>query len=143
MWAIIGGSGFEKFEQFQTVEELSRETPFGMTSEGFKKVSLEGKEILFIPRHGTDHDLLPSEVNYRANIFALKREGACKLLAFSAVGSLCEEAAPGDLVVPTQFIDRTKGIRKSSFCGEGFVGHLSLAEPVTKVLLEALREKQR
>ena len=140
MWAIIGGSGFEKFDAFKTIEELPRSTPFGETSVGFKKEELEGKEILFIPRHGTHHDRLPTEVNYRANIFALKKAGASKLLTFSAVGSLQNEYAPGDMVIPTQFIDRTKGIRKSSFCGEGMVGHVSLAEPVTGVFVNTLKE---
>ncbi|MCJ8277475.1 MAG: MTAP family purine nucleoside phosphorylase [Bdellovibrionales bacterium] len=140
MWSSIGGSGFEKFDNFKTVEELDRETPFGLCSEGFKKVELEGKEILFIPRHGTLHDLLPSEVNYRANIYALKKYGATKLVTFSAVGSLQNEYAPGDLVVPTQFIDRTKGVRKTSYCGEGIVGHVSLAEPVTPSFVSVLKE---
>ena len=140
MWAVIGGSGFEKFEDFKTIEELSRETPFGETSIGFKKVELEGREILFIPRHGTDHDRLPTEVNYRANIFALKKAGATKLLTFSAVGSLQNQYVPGDLVVPEQFIDRTKGGRKATFCGEGIVGHVSLATPVNQKFLGALKE---
>ena len=140
MWAIIGGTGFEKFEGFKTLEELDPQTPFGKTSIGFKKVDLEGEEILFIPRHGTDHDKLPSEVNYRANIFALKKYGATKLLGFSAVGSLQEELKPGDLVVPDQFIDRTKNLRKVSFGGEGIVNHVSLASPVTGSLVQALQE---
>ncbi len=140
MWAIIGGSGFEKFDEFKTIEELPRQTPFGETSLGFKKVELEGEEILFIPRHGTQHDKLPTEVNYRANIFALKKYGATKLIAFSAVGSLQNELAPGDMVVPSQFIDRTKGIRPSTFCGEGIVGHVSLAEPVNGVLTGTLQK---
>lgn len=141
MWSIIGGSGFEKFDQFETLEDLPRETPFGLTSQGFKKVSLNGHELLFIPRHGSHHDRLPTEVNYRANIYALRKMGATRLLAFSAVGSLKEDCKPGDLVVPKQFIDRTKGLRKSSFCGEGIVGHVSLAEPVHPSLLKALKQK--
>lgn len=141
MWSIIGGSGFENFEGFEAVEELSRETPFGLASEGFKKVRLEGKEILFIPRHGSHHDLLPSEVNYQANIFALRKQGATKLLAFSAVGSLQNEYAPGDMVIPEQFIDRTKGVRKTSYCGKGLVGHVSLAEPVTSPLVQVLKDQ--
>jgi 5'-methylthioadenosine phosphorylase len=140
MWAIIGGSGFEKFEGFKPLKELDRETPFGKASEGFKKVTLDGVEALFIPRHGMHHDLTPSEVNYRANIFALKKYGATKLLGFSAVGSLATEYAPGDLVIPTQFVDRTKGIRKTSFCGEGIVGHVSLALPVTADFVRALKK---
>lgn len=140
MWAIIGGSGFEKFDEFETLVELPRETPFGQTSLGFKKVLLEGEEILFIPRHGTDHGLLPTEVNYRANIFALRKAGATKLMTFSAVGSLANEYAPGDLVVPTQFIDRTKGLRKATYCGDGIVGHVSLANPVSEVCVSAMKE---
>ncbi len=139
MWAIIGGSGFEKFDEFVTIEELDRETPFGKTSKGFKKVSIDGVEALFIPRHGIHHSRLPSDVNYRANIFALKKMGATKLLGFSAVGSLANECVPGDLVIPHQFIDRTKGIRKSTFCGDGLVGHVSLAEPVTQALVSGLQ----
>ena len=139
MWAIIGGTGFEKFEGFKTIEELDRDTPFGKTSKGFKRVQLGGEEILFIPRHGTDHDQLPSEVNYRANIWALKKMGASKLLSFSAVGSLVNECAPGDLVVPHQFIDKTKSLRKTSYCGDGIVGHVPLAEPTSKVLISALQ----
>lgn len=140
MWAIIGGSGFESFEEFKTVEELPRKTPFGKTSKGFKIVEIEGKELLFIPRHGNDHSKLPSEVNYRANIYALKMHGATKLIAFSAVGSLADKYAPGDLVIPEQFIDRTKGVRPATFCGDGVVGHVSLANPVSKVFLSAMEE---
>lgn len=140
MWAIIGGSGFEKFDGFQAVEELDTATPFGDCSQGFKKVSLEGKELLFIPRHGSTHDKLPSEVNYQANIFALKKYGASKLLSFSAVGSLANELAPGDLVIPTQYVDRTKGKRAATFCGQGIVGHASLAEPVTDVFVKEIKE---
>lgn len=138
MWAVIGGSGFEKFDEFKAVENLSRETPFGETSIGFKKVELDGTELLFIPRHGTEHDRLPTEVNYRANIFALKKYGARKLLTFSAVGSLQNECAPGELVIPNQFIDRTKGIRGSTFCGDGIVGHVSLANPINSVMESSL-----
>lgn len=136
MWSIIGGSGFEKFDGFKTIEKLDRETPFGKTSEGFKKVSVNGNEALFIPRHGEHHSLTPSEVNYRANIYALKKMGATKLLSFSAIGSLDKHLAPGDMVVPNQFIDRTKGIRKVSFSGEGIVAHVSLAKPVSPELTE-------
>ena len=117
MWAIIGGTGFEKFEGFKNLGELSIETPFGLASPGFKKLDLNGVEFLFIPRHGKDHHLLPSEVNYRANIYALKKHGASKLLGFSAVGSLWEDGRPGDLVIPDQFLNFTKGLRNSSFFG--------------------------
>jgi len=140
MWSIIGGSGFESFEGFKVIEELDRETPFGLCSEGLKLVELEGVPLVFIPRHGSTHDLLPTEVNYQANIYALKKHGAKRLLAFSAVGSLSDDYAPGDLVAPSQFIDRTKGLRKSTFCGGGLVGHVSLAQPVNESLMSGLKE---
>lgn len=130
MWGIIGGSGFEKFDGFETVKILPRETPFGPTSTGFKKVRIAGAEALFVSRHGEHHEVGPSEVNYRANIYAMKLHGARAIASFSAVGSLRAELAPGDLVIPLQYIDRTKGVRKHSFCGDGIVGHMSLASPV-------------
>ena len=130
MLGVIGGSGFEKFEEFETVEHLERVTPFGQAASGFKKVKVEGSEFLFISRHGEHHEHLPSEINYRANIFALKKAGATSVVSFSAVGSLQQEYAPGDLVVPYQYIDRTKGIRNHTFLGEGLIGHVSLARPV-------------
>lgn len=138
MWAIIGGSGFENFEEFETLEELDTQTPFGQSSSGLKKVSLGGQEVLFLSRHGKHHERLPSEVNYRANIFALKKYGASKIMSISAVGSLKKEFKPGDLVLVDQYIDRTKSIRKHSFCGEGLVGHVSLARPVTRELSESI-----
>ena len=134
MWAIIGGSGFEKFDGFENLGVLPRETPFGLASSGFKKVRVAGKEALFLSRHGEHHELLPSEVNYRANIFALKAAGAKAIVSFSAVGSLRAELEPGHLVLPLQYIDRTKGIRKHTFCGDGIVGHMSLAHPVCDAL---------
>ena len=130
MLAVIGGSGFEKFTGFRTLENLPRDTPFGLASSGFKRVAIGGKEIVFVSRHGEHHELTPTEINYRANIFALKRAGARAVISFSAVGSLQAPYAPGDLVLPTQFIDRTKGLRRHTFCGEGLVGHMSLAYPV-------------
>jgi len=134
VWAVIGGSGFEKFDGFETVSLLPRETPFGMASSGFKKVRVNGKEILFMSRHGEHHEMLPGEINYRANIFALKAQGAKAILSFSAVGSLRAELQPEHMVIPLQFIDRTKGQRKHSFCGDGVVGHTSLAHPVCETL---------
>lgn len=136
MWGIIGGSGFENFEGFQVIEELPRETPFGSASSGFKRVSIDGHEALFLSRHGKHHEDLPSEINYRANIYALKKAGAKAILSFSAVGSLKAEFKPGDMVVPTQYIDRTKGLRASTFLGAGVVGHISLADPTSHELVE-------
>jgi len=140
MWGIIGGSGFEKFDGFEVVKELPLETPFGNASSGFKKVKVNGVEALFISRHGAHHEYLPTEVNYRANIYALKLHGARAVASLSAVGSLRAEMAPGDMVIPLQYIDRTKGVRKHSFCGEGIVGHMSLANPVCEGLARKVYE---
>lgn len=140
MWAVIGGSGFEKFDGFRTIEELDRQTPFGLASTSLKRVEIAGQQCLFLSRHGSHHELLPSEVNYRANIFALKKWGAKGIISFSAVGSLRAELKPGDMVVPTQYIDRTKSLRAHTFCGDGLVGHMSLAKPVNAILVNRLRE---
>lgn len=140
MWAIIGGSGFEKFDQVTPVKDLDRKTPFGDASPGLKIVSIGQRQALFLPRHGSHHELTPSEINYRANIFALKKYGAKKIMSFSAVGSLQKDLAPGHLVVPSQYIDRTKSLRATSFCGNGIVGHVSLAKPVSQELVSALKE---
>lgn len=139
MWAVIGGSGFEKFGEFEAIEDLDRKTPFGLCSEGLKRGKIGGVEVIFLPRHGYHHNFLPSEINYAANIFALKKHGAKQIVAFSAVGSLRNELAPGDMVVPTQYIDRTKGIRRCTFGGLGLVAHVSLAEPVSMTLVEKLK----
>lgn len=131
MWAVIGGSGFEKFESFKLIEELNTETPFGPCSSGLSLAEVFGQQVLFLSRHGKQHELLPSEINYKANIYALKKYGASKLLSISAVGSLQEELAPGDLVVPWQYINRTqRAFTQTTFLGEGLVGHLALAEPI-------------
>lgn len=140
MLGIIGGSGFEKFEEFETIELLDRETPFGLAASGFKKVKVEGTEFLFISRHGEHHEHLPSEINYRANIYAFKKLGAKAIVSFSAVGSLQKEYAPGDLVIPYQYIDRTKSLRQHTFLGGGLIGHVSLAKPICEVMAKRAQE---
>ena len=140
MIGVIGGSGFESFADFVTVRELDRKTPFGLTSSGFKVVSVEGKEFAFLSRHGAHHEALPSEVNYRANIYAMKALGVQAVVSFSAVGSLAKEYKPGDLVVSSQYIDRTKGVRGHTFLGEGIVGHVSLAKPICEKMSQRLQE---
>jgi 5'-methylthioadenosine phosphorylase len=140
MYAIIGGSGFEKFDGFKVLEGLKVETPFGKTSSGMKRVQIGDKECLFVSRHGEHHEQLPSEVNYRANIYALKKLGASAILSFSAVGSLRKEFKPGDMVLCTQYIDRTKGVRAHTFLGDGVVGHVSLAKPVCESAVKAVQE---
>lgn len=139
MIGVIGGSGFEKFDAFETLKLMDRETPFGLASSGFKKVKIDSQEFLFISRHGEHHEHLPSEINYRANIFAMKKLGAQALVSFSAVGSLRKEFKPGDMVVPYQYIDRTKSLRKHTFLGEGLIGHVSLAEPICQKMALALQ----
>lgn len=142
MLAIIGGSGFENFEDFISLETLERETPFGLASSGLKKVKIQDEECLFISRHGEHHEHLPSEVNYAANIYALKKQGAKAIVSFSAVGSLKKEFKPGHLVVPNQYIDRTKAHRRASFLGNGLIGHVSLAKPTCEVMNKKLQELQ-
>lgn len=139
MIAVIGGSGFEKFDEFTTVEKISIETPFGPHSSGMKKVKVDNTEFLFLSRHGEHHELLPSEVNYRANIFAFKKLGASAVVSFSAVGSLQKDLAPGDMVVPFQYIDRTKA-RVHTFLGGGLIGHVSLAKPICETMAKRLQE---
>ncbi|MCB0365451.1 MAG: MTAP family purine nucleoside phosphorylase [Bdellovibrionaceae bacterium] len=140
MWAIIGGSGFEKFDGFKAIGDVDRETPFGLASSGIKRVQLGSHECLFVSRHGSHHELLPSEVNFRANIFALKRAGAKAIVSFSAIGSLRQEYKPGDMVIPVQYMDRTKGVRAHTFCGDGIVGHVSLAKPICQSMANKAME---
>jgi 5'-methylthioadenosine phosphorylase len=129
--AIIGGSGIYNLDGIEIVKEHSVETPFGKTSDLIFEAKYEGIFFYFLPRHGRDHEFLPSEVNYRANIFALKKLGARYVISVSAVGSLKEECAPTDFVLVDQFIDWTKGRRERSFFGNGMAGHVSTANPIS------------
>lgn len=128
--AIIGGSGLYDMEGFQSRKTHKVTTPFGKPSDAIVEGRLHGKKVFFLPRHGKGHRFLPSEINFRANIFALKKLGVRNIFSVSAVGSLQEKFRPGHFVVADQFVDRTKGIRKSSFFGEGLVGHVSMAKPL-------------
>jgi 5'-methylthioadenosine phosphorylase len=136
MLAIIGGTGIYELAGMQVDEQLDAATPFGSASGAVQRGRLGGRELLFLARHGAGHRLLPHEVNYRANIYALKRAGATQLLGFSAVGSLAEEIAPGDLAMPTQYFDWTRGARARSFFGDGVAAHVSTAEPVSRNLVD-------
>lgn len=140
MWAVIGGSGFESFDGVEEIRDLDLKTPFGPASSGLRLIKFAGKEVAFLSRHGRHHELLPSEVNYRANIFALKALGVDRIISVSAVGSLRKELPPGDLVVANQYIDRTKGNRRHTFLGEGLVGHVSLAKPVWRTGVQTVRD---
>lgn len=126
---IIGGSGLYEMEGLSDIEEMDLDTPFGKPSSPIMLGTLKGKRIVFLARHGLGHFLLPSEVNYRANIYALKSIGVTKVVSISAVGSLKEEYAPGHIIIPADLFDFTKANRKMSFFGEGIVGHVSVAEP--------------
>jgi 5'-methylthioadenosine phosphorylase len=134
---IIGGSGLYEFKDLKNIEEISIDTPFGKPSDVLIKGDLYGHTLIFLPRHGKNHRIPPSDVNYRANIYALKVCGVSKILSVSAVGSMKEEIQPGDMVVVSQFIDRTHG-RKSTFFTDNIVAHVSFADPVCKKFSEVL-----
>ena len=125
---VLGGTGLYLMERLQDVQEVKLDTPFGEPSDAYVCGSLNNVDLIFLPRHGRGHRLLPTEVNYRANIFGMKKLGVEWIIAVSAVGSLRAEIAPGDLVVPDQFIDRTTQ-RPSTFFGSGIVAHVGLADP--------------
>jgi 5'-methylthioadenosine phosphorylase len=135
--AIIGGSGLYSLPELEDVRETARDTPFGAPSSPIVEGRIGATRLLFLTRHGRGHRLLPQEVNYRANIFALRQLGATHVVSISAVGSLQEDIRPGDLAVPAQYIDRTKG-RPSTFFGGGLVGHVNFADPVCPELAELL-----
>lgn len=136
MLAIIGGTGIYDLPGMVLEESLSGSTPFGDPSGAVMRGRLGDQPILFLARHGAGHRLLPHEVNYRANIFALKAAGATQLLGISAVGSLALRIAPGDLAMPSQYFDWTKGGRERTFFGNGVAAHVSTATPVSKNMMD-------
>jgi 5'-methylthioadenosine phosphorylase len=126
---IIGGSGLYQMDALQDIEEIQIDTPFGSPSDALILGTLEGIKVAFLARHGRNHLLLPSELPFRANIHAMKQLGVEYIISASAVGSLKEEVKPLDLVIPDQFIDRTK-TRASTFFGEGIVAHIAFGDPI-------------
>ena len=136
---IIGGSGLYRMEALKDVEEVRIETSFGPPSDALIVGNLDGVPVAFLARHGRHHNLLPTEVPYRANILALKQLGVEYILSASAVGSLQAEIAPLDLVIPNQFIDRTFA-RPSTFFGDGLVGHVTFGDPFCTALSQLLAE---
>jgi len=130
---IIGGSGLYDIDELTDCEEREIETPFGKPSAPYVVGSLRGQRVAFLARHGKGHSILPSELNFRANIYGLKLLGAEWVVSASAVGSLQEKYRPQDIVVPDQFFDRTRG-RISTFFGQGLVAHVSFANPLCPVL---------
>lgn len=135
---VIGGSGLYEIEGLTEVREVRLETPFGEPSDAFITGTLGEVKMVFLPRHGRGHRLLPSEVPFRANIYGMKQLGVERIISVSAVGSMKEEIAPGHIVIPDQFIDRTRGVRPLTFFGEGIAGHVQFADPVCGDLSQVL-----
>jgi 5'-methylthioadenosine phosphorylase len=132
MIGIIGGTGLYRMDALRVTQTRELSTPFGAPSSPIMMGVLAGREVAFIARHGLHHDLLPGEINFRANIWALKMVGVRTLIGVSAVGSLREEIRPGDISLPSQYLDFTKGVRAASFFGRGIVAHVSTAQPVCR-----------
>ena len=136
---VIGGSGLYAIKGLENVSEHQLDTPFGCPSDVLRVGQLNGMDTVFLARHGQHHHLLPKEIPYRANIWAMRQLGVRWLISVSAVGSLREDLRPRDMVVPDQFIDRTQQ-RPQSFFGQGCVAHVSLADPFCAVLSELLAD---
>lgn len=135
---IIGGSGLYDMEGIKNVRPVTVETPFGKPSDKYICGELSGRDVVFLPRHGVGHRISPSEINYRANIFGMKKLGVERIVSLSACGSLKEELKPLDFVIPNQFVDRTNQPRKMTFFEKGIVAHVSFAEPVCGELAKSV-----
>ena len=134
MLGIIGGTGIYQLDGLEVTGEHDVETPFGKPSTPIVEGKIGVRTLFFLPRHGRQHELLPSEVNYRANIWALKSLGVTQVIGLSAVGSLKKEIAPGDLSLPDQYFDFVKGHREKTFFGKGLAAHVSTAKPTCQRL---------
>ena len=137
---IIGGSGLYKIEGMQVIRQVSLKTPFGKPSDKFTIGKLEAKEVVFLPRHGVGHRISPSQINYRANIFAMKKLGVERIISVTACGSLKEELKPLDFVVVDQFVDRTNQARPMTFFENGIVAHIMFAQPICPELSTVVYE---
>jgi 5'-methylthioadenosine phosphorylase len=135
---IIGGSGLYAMPGLTNPHQIEVDTPFGAPSDAFVAGELEGRQVVFLARHGRGHRLMPTELNFRANIFAMKKLGVERIISVSAVGSLKLEHKPTEFVIPDQFIDRTTQ-RPSTFFGEGIVGHVSFGDPVCATVAKAIQ----
>ncbi len=140
---IIGGSGLYKMEAVRDATEHQLDTPFGPPSDVLMGGKISGRQVYFLPRHGRGHRLLPHELNYRANIYALRSLNVRWIICVTAVGSLQEKYAPRDILLPSQFYDRTSQRRDHTFFGEGIAAHISFAEPISTNLREILAESAR
>ena len=136
---IIGGSGLYEIEGLEGVEDVTLSTPFGAPSDTFRAGRLDGRRLVFLPRHGRGHRILPTEINFRANVWGLKALGVTQIVSVSAVGSMREEIEPGHFVVVDQFVDRTRH-RPDTFFGDGVVAHVMFADPVCASVQRALVE---
>ena len=136
---VIGGTGLYNLDGFKDAQWVSVQSPFGTPSDDLLIGTLLGFRVAFLPRHGRGHRIPPQQVNYRANVDAMKRAGVDRILAFSAVGSLKEELTPGIFVLVDQYIDRTNG-RESTFFGPGFAAHVSMADPVCSTMNDAVEQ---
>lgn len=134
---IIGGSGLYDIEGIKDVQKMEVDTPFGRPSDAFTIGNLAGREVVFLPRHGAGHTIIPTQLPFRANIYGMKKLGVEQIIAVSAVGSMKEEIRPLDIVIPDQFFDRTKA-RVDTFFGDGIVAHVGMADPVCAGVAEAL-----
>jgi 5'-methylthioadenosine phosphorylase len=136
---VIGGSGLYEIEGLAQVTAVRVATPFGKPSDDLVIGTLHGRRIAFLPRHGRGHRIMPTDINYRANIYAMKKLGVERIISVSAVGSMREDIRPGDIVIPHQFYDHTKH-RRSTFFGNGVVAHVGMADPVCRELCRVLIE---
>jgi 5'-methylthioadenosine phosphorylase len=137
---IIGGTGLYDLEGIERIEEVELNTPFGTASDKFTISKLGDKEIVFLPRHGQHHQISPTAINYRANIYGMKKLKVDRIISVSACGSLKEEMKPLDFVIPDQFVDRTNQARKYTFFDEGIVAHISFSQPICGNLANILKE---
>jgi 5'-methylthioadenosine phosphorylase len=140
---IIGGSGLYHIEGFTRQKWVKIKTPFGAPSDALLRGMLAGREVVFLPRHGRGHRILPSELNHRANIWAMKKLDVAWIISVSAVGSLQARYRPCDIVLPDQFLDRTKQSSAHTFFGRGIVGHVAFAEPISPELRQLLLQAAR
>ena len=137
---VIGGSGLYNIEGFSQVQRIKVTTPFGDPSDEYLNGTLGDREVVFLPRHGRGHKIMPTDINYRANIYGMKKLGVDAIISVTAVGSLKEELEPLHIVIPDQFVDRTNQARRMTFFGDGVVGHIPFAHPICKCLGTVLHE---
>ncbi len=136
MLGIIGGTGLYRLDGLNILDQVDVDTPFGVPSAPLVRASYQGRDVIFLPRHGAHHDFLPHEINYRANVYALKKMGVRQVISVSAVGSLRAELEPGHFVLPFQYIDWVRGGREKSFFEKGMPAHVSMARPVCPELYD-------